>query len=70
VSEHDDPQPRPEYVRPDRPIPVEVLHDDDRWYRGTCLAFTGPRITVRYSTGVGEQYQRGVDAVGVRLPRG
>ena len=62
----DDPQP-PAYVRPESPIAVEVQHDDGVWYPGMCLAFRGPRITVRYSVGVGEQYQRAVDARLVRL---
>jgi hypothetical protein len=68
VSEHDDPQPRPEYVRPAQPIPVEVRHDDGCWYPGTVRGFRGRRMSVRYTTAPGSTYDRAVDAELVRLP--
>lgn len=65
VSDDGDPQ-GPSYVRCDPPVPVEVLHDDDRWYRGEALAYVGRRVTVRYTVDVGATHHLVVDADRVR----
>lgn len=54
----------------DEPIPVEVLHDDGRWYRGEQEGWVrsddGWRGSVTYSVAPGMKYVRVVAADRVR----
>jgi hypothetical protein len=56
--------------RYEEPLPVEVLHDDGRWYRGLASDWTfadgGWRCHVQYTVAVGSTFVRAVDEDGVR----
>lgn len=53
------------YVRYEEPISMEVEFEG-QWWSGFVLAESGPRMTVRFTTGVGQTYLQVVDEFRVR----
>lgn len=62
--------PDPRVRRFEEPIPVDVLHDDDRWYRGEQEGWVwwpdGWRGSVTYVVAPGEKYVRVLPEARVR----
>ncbi len=56
--------------RSEAPRPVEVLHDDGRWYRGLASDWTfaegGWRCHVTYTVAPGSRFSRAVDPNKIR----
>lgn len=50
----------------DPPVQVEVLFEGERWCSGWATAYRGERVSVRFTTGLGEQRVRWEPAVNVR----
>lgn len=53
------------YVRYEAPISMEVELEGE-WWSGFVLAESGARVTVRFTTGVGQTYMQVVDESRVR----